>query len=137
MENQLKFQLFCYVILRKIFAFLLISSLLFPPILKLGVIADFYQHRDFIATTLCINKDKPQKKCEGTCHLNKQLVKTQEKDADKNAPTPTLKTELSPTILSETPLFFFETDLLKSYADFFELNYSLLSGIDFFHPPRA
>ncbi|HNQ62286.1 MAG TPA: hypothetical protein PKJ62_07855 [Bacteroidia bacterium] len=125
------------MILRKIFALLLISSLLFPPVLKLGVIADFYQHKDFIASTLCINKNKPLKKCGGNCHLSKQLAKAQEKGADNNAPVPTLKTELSPTVLFESPQFFFDAVQLKSYSVFSESEYFLLSSIDFFHPPQA
>lgn len=115
----------------------MISSLLFPPVLKLGVIADFYQHQEFIANTLCINKDKPEKKCNGKCHLDKQLAKAQDQDEDKKTPAPTVKTELSPSILTQSIVFFNKVAKSDSYTDFSIIEYSFLSSFDFFHPPRA
>jgi hypothetical protein len=32
---------------------------------------------DYISKVLCINKDKPELKCNGKCHLMKELAKLQ------------------------------------------------------------
>jgi hypothetical protein len=133
----MEIQLICIVLVRKLFSLVLISSLLFPPVLKLGVIADFYQHREFIARTLCVNKDRPEKKCNGQCHLEKQLTKTQDNEEDKKAPLPTVKTELLPGILTESFALFSQLKQSDSYIDFSIAEYSFLTGFDFFHPPRA
>ncbi len=125
------------MLLKRIFSFVLITSLLFPPLLKLGLVLDYYKNKDYIASTLCINKDKPQKKCEGKCHLNKQLAKTQEKGEEKNAPENNVKTELSPSILSDALAFFFPLKSAENYQDFLQSSYSRICSIDFFHPPRA
>jgi hypothetical protein len=39
------------------------------------VVADYILNRDYIAKVLCINRDKPEMKCNGKCHLAKQLKK--------------------------------------------------------------
>lgn len=106
--------------------------------LKLGVLLDFYQHKEYIVSTLCINRDKPQKKCNGKCHLNKQLAKTQENGSEKDIPQPTLKTELSPSILSDNPLFNNNEQIEdRSFPEFGIEIYSFLHSIDFFHPPQG
>ncbi|MBC8644541.1 hypothetical protein H9W95_12115 [Flavobacterium lindanitolerans] len=38
---------------------------------------------DYIATVLCINKDKPEMKCNGKCHLMKELAKSSQDDSDQ------------------------------------------------------
>ena len=36
---------------------------------------EYTLNQKYIAEVLCINKDKPQLDCQGTCYLNKQLQK--------------------------------------------------------------
>ncbi len=127
----------CIVMLRGLISLLLIAGLLFPPMLKLGVLLDFYQHKEYIVNTLCINRDKPQMKCNGKCHLNKQLAKTQEQDSEKNVPVPTLKTELSPSILTDNPLSYSSLFENRSFSAYRTDIYSFLQSIDFFHPPQS
>ena len=111
--------------------------MLFPPILKLGLIGDYYKNKAYISRTLCINKDKPLKRCEGKCHLNKQLAKTQEKESEKNVPLASLKTELSPVILSEAAKFFNPSEKKVTCTDFSGISYSFSKSTDFFHPPKG
>lgn len=40
---------------------------------RLGIVAGWWLNQDYIAQVLCINRDKPQLKCNGKCHLRKQL----------------------------------------------------------------
>lgn len=42
------------------------------------VVADYLLNRDYIAKVLCVNRDKPEMKCNGKCHLAKQLKKQDE-----------------------------------------------------------
>lgn len=36
-------------------------------------VVNFYSNRAEIAEKYCVNKEKPEKKCHGKCHLEKQL----------------------------------------------------------------
>ena len=49
----------------------------------LGCIAYYEFNIDYIVETYCVNKDKPEFKCNGKCHLAKQLSKTSN-DTDDN-----------------------------------------------------
>ncbi len=46
--------------------------------LRAGAIGYYYANKTYIASQLCVNKDKPKSCCEGTCYLNKQLKKAEE-----------------------------------------------------------
>lgn len=45
-------------------------------------IIEYTLNQDYIATFLCINKDKPELQCNGKCHLAKELQKL-EKEEEK------------------------------------------------------
>lgn len=47
---------------------------------KFIVYTDYLINKDYIAKNLCINKVKPKLKCNGKCHLAKQLKKQDEKE---------------------------------------------------------
>ena len=36
---------------------------------------EYVLNQDYIAEFLCVNKDKPELKCHGKCHLAKQIEK--------------------------------------------------------------
>lgn len=40
---------------------------------QLVILINFKINQAYIASVLCENKDKPEMKCNGKCHLNKQL----------------------------------------------------------------
>lgn len=48
------------------------------------VMMHYQANKKYIASTLCENKNKPSKKCEGKCYLKKQLKKAEE--AEKSLP---------------------------------------------------
>lgn len=108
--------------------------LLFKPLLPLLEYAAFY---DYIKNELCVNKDKPELKCNGKCHLAKQLVKASGSDAG---------TEKNKTVSIEFSLVYFqETNVNYSfllskkenlkieflYNNFYKFNY--MNTV--FHPP--
>lgn len=55
------------------------SFLVFRPAIPL---VEYCLQKDYIAKVLCINKEKPQLKCNGKCHLSKQLQAETEETAD-------------------------------------------------------
>ena len=59
-------------ITHKITAFLLVFILLANNLNTLVIIGDFIVNQDYIAKTLCIQKEE-QKGCNGKCHLRKEL----------------------------------------------------------------
>ncbi|MES2628414.1 MAG: hypothetical protein V4616_05545 [Bacteroidota bacterium] len=55
--------------------------------IKLGLVIDYSVNRVYITQAFCVNKAKPQLKCNGKCHLAKELKKAGEEknDSDKNS----------------------------------------------------
>ncbi len=63
-------------------------------------VVDYVVNYDYIVNVLCENKDKPEMKCNGKCHLIKELVK--EAGTDNNPlNSKTSKTEIPQIIISE------------------------------------
>jgi hypothetical protein len=60
--------------------------MMLPNLTKIGILIDFKINRDFIATVLCINKEKPLTMCNGKCYLSEQLKKAEEQE-EQQAPT--------------------------------------------------
>ena len=50
------------------------------PAGKLFIALDFYLNQELIASTLCINRDKPELLCSGKCVLNTMLEKSEESE---------------------------------------------------------
>ncbi|WP_136481468.1 hypothetical protein [Cognatitamlana onchidii] len=70
----------------KITSLLLVSILLANNINTLAIVGDFVINQDFIAKTLCIQKED-QQGCNGKCHLKKQLAKNNT-DTNTESPSP-------------------------------------------------
>lgn len=72
-------------------------------VLKLSIIAWFEINQDYIAATLCENKNRPELVCCGKCVLTKQLSKADknEQQNKSNAPTKAEKTATVTFILPE------------------------------------
>jgi len=71
-------------IAHKLTAFVLVFILFAHNINTLVIVGDFLINQDFIAKTLCIQKDN-QQGCNGKCHLKKQLS---ENNSDSNSKIP-------------------------------------------------
>ncbi len=71
-------------ITRKITVYILVLILFAHNINTLVIIGDFIVNQDFIAKTLCIQKEE-QKGCNGKCQLRKELS---ENNSDSNNPDP-------------------------------------------------
>ena len=101
------------------------------------VFADFYWNQDFIAKTLCINKDKPEMKCNGKCHLSKVIKEIQ--DQEDKSPDSKEENRFS-TVYVVAPLssFTFNNPTIINKRSFFIKNetyiFNFLNKV--FHPPR-
>ncbi len=74
------------ILANKIIALVLVTIFLANNIRTLTVVGNFVINQDFIAKTLCIQKDN-QQGCNGKCHLKKELQKTSSNpNSDKSLP---------------------------------------------------
>lgn len=54
-----------------IYLFLVVLNL--ATILNIYVVSDFVKNKDFIISSLCVQKNKIINTCQGSCHLKRQL----------------------------------------------------------------
>ncbi|WP_299112413.1 hypothetical protein [uncultured Winogradskyella sp.] len=99
-------------VIHKITALFLTFVLLANNINNIIIVTDFVINQDFIAKTLCIQKEE-QKGCNGKCQLRKELVKN---NADTNSEVPapnTNRIRLDVFLISDVTL----------YTNQYEINY--------------
>lgn len=94
-------------------------------------------HYEYIAEFLCVNKNIPELKCNGKCHLKKE-IKNQSREEKK--PISPIRSLIQENILlwfSAKPIIpdidqsFFCNNRYSRYIS----NYNFLSYYSFFHPP--
>lgn len=115
---------------------LILSLLVFiKPVVP---VFEYVINYEYIATVLCINKDKPEMHCNGKCHLMQELAKVSEKELPL---TPTKKhvvTETEVLFYQELESFafdgFFNESTLHITSNYFNF-YQLLKSSGTFHPP--
>jgi len=80
--------------MKRIISIALLSFYLMTLIRVVFPYIDYFINKDYIASVLCENKDKPEKNCNGKCYLKKQIKKVQqEQPTDQNAPSSTKQIE--------------------------------------------
>lgn len=111
-------------------------ALFLKPILP---VLDYIVNYDYIANVLCVNKAKPQLKCNGKCHLMKELAKQSENEKP-------LSTDKKDNSKHEIEVLFYQdinsliaTKIAVSTSnetsnDYSNL-YSFLNTTTTFHPP--
>jgi len=132
---QISLKMELYLCNVKRFAVIIIIVLFLKPIFP---VLDYAINYDYISKVLCINKAKPELKCNGKCHLMKELAKASEDDK-------TNSTEKKQNSIKLIDLFVAEQD---SYNFAFLVNqgkssfnskcgnlYSHLNSHSIFHPP--
>lgn len=116
----------------KIFGGTLLIFLILAQTFSKGLVAlDFMINKDFIAKTLCVNKNKPQMHCNGKCHLKKMMEKE-----DKQT---TVQNEKETILYLEQVNNFTTISTSREDKYSFPKNDKRLSTINlpFFHPPSA
>lgn len=79
-------------------------------------VVNFYSNRAEITQKYCVNKEKPEKKCHGKCHLEKQLNVTSasENPAEKQSIQPISFWLFGVEILKELRIETFQLNSKKS-----------------------
>lgn len=63
----------------RVFVFAAVLAVLLQSFGQIIILINFKINQEYIARVLCENKDKPEMKCNGKCHLNKQLKADEQK----------------------------------------------------------
>lgn len=94
---------------------------------------------DYIATVLCINKDKPELKCNGKCHLMKELAKSSQEDGEQSHEKRAAASESHILFFEEILDFGLEAQVFplaeRSPYIFYPNLYSHLDSRSIFRPP--
>ena len=81
---------------------------------KAGYIAYFKYNRTAIAEAFCVNKNKPEIKCDGKCHLKKYLDQEEEIAGENPAEKPCSVPNIE--FLKTLNTYYLPQDVTKSYS---------------------
>lgn len=101
------------------------------------ILLNFGLNQTSIIEKFCENTDKPELKCNGKCHLSKQI----KEDTEKKSETPATINEVTTIVLAkeEIPSFefkFFTSNNSGHQSPYLEPDYSnQLQSV--FHPPQV
>lgn len=92
---------------------------------KLFLVTNYLYQYDYYVNVLCENKERQELKCNGTCHLAKELKVVEEKESSPELPS---------QVKVEPALFFQEVE--EVVLDFIETkaNYLLISSGHYLSP---
>jgi hypothetical protein len=115
--------------------FIVALFLVLKPIIP---VLEYVVNYDYIATVLCINKDKPKLECNGKCHLMKEMAKASESEKPISNDKKSFSSELEVLFFQDLFQFSFRNSLPNYITNSFELPnnlYHFLSDLNCFHPP--
>ncbi len=96
---------------------------------------------DYIANVLCVNKAKPEMKCNGKCHLMKELAKASDAETPISQDKKTPHQEIEVLFLEEMIAFHFAPIFSFEQEKEINSNYSNLyfqeNSFSIFHPPTV
>ncbi len=95
----------------------------------------FKLNQDYIAKNLCINRDKPESCCEGSCELEKALDENSE-HGNKAPFNFHDNKEFSPYLQLDKQLKFNFAHFNSEYPVFVKLYYQYSNYTSIFHPPN-
>lgn len=121
--------------LRRTLSYMLILLILSSGFTRFYFYVGYELNKNYIATVLCENINKPELKCNGKCYLSKK-IKQAEKEDQKSEQT------ASKTMLSQNFIFtnFHFKSYLRQIATIYPAGINIyLSKISksVFHPPQA
>ena len=101
-------------------------------------VLEYAVNYDYIVTNLCENKSKPELKCNGKCHLTKQLAKASESNSENSSEKKisfeqteiVFFQEIQPIEIRQI-YFLNKTSIGNNYSNL----YFHLNDCAFFHPP--
>lgn len=118
----------------RFFTYLLLFIFSFQSFEVVFITVNFKINQDYFAD-VCTNKDKPEMKCNGKCHLKKQIQEHQKDESSKNKQVTEKEYQLfvqSINILKNEPSILSSKKQLTYSKPINLIQYSF----DIFHPPR-
>lgn len=116
--------------------FIIIGILfLIKPVIPL---LEYMVNYEYIANELCENKDKPELKCNGKCHLKKELAKVSEEEKPQSQDKKNRTSEIEVLYLSKVADFIFSPTFCFSKNNINSHYLNLYKGVctnSTFHPP--
>lgn len=110
-------------------------TLLFKPVFP---VLEYFVNYDYIVKELCENKAKPELKCNGKCHLAKELAIASQNDGTNSTDKKVVAQQYELVYfqeIEEITFRFFNSNFTPEVSNFYADNYLHL-GLDFtFHPP--
>ncbi|MCD0490256.1 hypothetical protein LPB86_18590 [Pedobacter sp. MC2016-14] len=123
---------------KRLIACLLLFALIGSSFSRILVYAGFEVNQDYIAKTLCVNKDRPWMNCNGKCYLMKKVQQAEENE--KKEATKDLLSNLSISFFERTDAFNFQSPVTAtlfttSYPEY-TCHYSNCFLGSIFQPPK-
>lgn len=117
-------------------ALFLAALLLLQTFSREVLVLDYQVHRETITRLFCVNKDKPELRCNGKCHLAKQLRKT----TDSESKTPAsgfakVKYDVVLPYLFRVVAPLYGRALPLRFAPAASVVYAFVPAFGIFHPP--
>nr|WP_294869711.1 hypothetical protein [uncultured Pedobacter sp.] len=126
---------FVAIMFRGLIAFSLIFMMLTANFSRFFIYAGFELNKNYIASVLCENRDKPMMHCNGKCYLMKKLKQAEEKE--KNQSRTAQKGHFQEALITHKTNFNFLSQLIKVIKPI-ELPFALpRHSAAIFHPPQA
>lgn len=123
-----------FAFVKTLFAFIFLLAFSLQTFYTAAVTAWFFANQKFLAQKHCINKAKPQLKCDGKCFLAKK-IKEAEQNEEKQAPFHVKWVETAPCTPATLnyKLEPVTTSTITGYKE--PGDYSFLFQRSIFHPP--
>lgn len=120
----------------KPFGVFLLSLFMFTQVHNTAVWVNYELNVEEITELFCINTDKPEMNCHGTCHLKKQIISNEKQNpVESNQLLYIGEIELFSNHQEEQS---FENSTQKQIGNVMIHNhYSFLTENSLFHPPRV
>ena len=119
---------------KKVLAILLIACVMSANFSRLFIYAGFELNRNYIATHLCENRDKPWLHCNGKCYFMKKI--RQAEDKEKSAERQSQKNLIQDAIFTQKAETRFYTTVLHKLKTPRSCISLPVIGFSIFQPPR-
>jgi len=126
--------------MRILISILLMLTLGWQCLAKVGIVAWYELNKEYVAKYLCENKNKPELKCCGKCYLKKKLNKvTDIQSQGKKTPNKTEKYEVTDCVIPDSaPITNIATcECITDYNGCSKDFYISIFSSSVFHPPSA
>jgi len=122
----------------KVFGLLFASLYVIAMLRPVMPVINYYINYDYIVAELCENKDKPVLKCNGKCHLTKELKKASNGvDSEQKAPPLNMKEYPIAPIFANNSIFeSFQFIKIKHRFEAITENLNSNYSNFVFHPPK-